>query len=257
MKYLIITILSLSILLTGCKKEEPIINNIDDNKPKISDNNTIKQQDTVKASSTIENENQDIEDKIIDIKIEESKEITPNEYKTKLDISDWKTYKNKELGYSVKYPKEWNVFIDKDSGKTWNDYRYWDEDNNLISAIDIKNTAKDVHTSCTLGGPFPPKEGMSFRIVIYKKKEKTFNSIMEVCHESSETGECEARFVMKDDNKFLVIDDTNKSCGKYPDAYIIKNNKMYHFDVVWNNMSEKRDYYKKLFYIILENIEIE
>ncbi|MCK5416784.1 hypothetical protein KAI92_05155 [Candidatus Parcubacteria bacterium] len=259
MKYIIITILSLSILLTACKKEEPIINNIDDNKSKISDDNTIKQQDTVKASSTIENENQDIEDKIIDIKIEESKEITPNEYKTKINISDWKTYKNKELGYSVKYPKEWNVFVDEDSKHIWRDYKRWDENDNLISVVDIRNVKLDENIGCTLGGPFEPDPGFSFRIIVYDKKENSLDSVARECLHYSEINKCDMRSVNNGNIEMLIIDNPNTSCGSYPEMAIIKNDKLYKFEVVWYGGSPVPGNigYKKLFYIILENIKIE
>jgi len=50
--------------------------------------------------------------------IEKEKEVTSTEPKEKtstggIDISDWKTYRNEEYGFEIKYPKNWEIKEEK------------------------------------------------------------------------------------------------------------------------------------------------
>ncbi len=171
-----------------------------------------------------------------------------------LDISNWQTYRNEKMGFEFKYPEEWNIFIDKDTGFTWDNYERWTE--GLISVFEVKNTKKDeVAGGCSTGGPGDlPIEGMSFRIVLSGKGNKTFDTIINDCIEHSENGKCETGVEVLNENNALVIYNPNTKCN-YPSAHILKNNVGYSIETVWNGMSDKTEYYEELYYRMLNTFK--
>ena len=170
-----------------------------------------------------------------------------------IDISNWQTYKSEKYGFEVKYPEKWDVFINKDTGITWDNYEIWTE--GLVSVFEIKNTKKDEFVGCSSGGPGIPVEGMSFRIVISKKGDKTFNTIINDCIAHSEEGKCETGVEILNGNETLILYDRNTPCN-YPSAYVIKKDFVYNIETVWNNMSDRVEYYEELYYEMLNTIKI-
>lgn len=110
MKYLIITILTLTIFLTGCKKQEIVVNN------------NIVQKDVIEKN----------------IKSSTSTQIEDIEESTNIDgiYKDWKTYRNDEYWFEISYPTDWNAYSVDEVG-------IWKPKKNQVINIVPKDTPKN------------------------------------------------------------------------------------------------------------------
>ena len=223
-KQLIISSLALVLTLGlfGCaKKPVPLINsNVDQNQNANANTNTAT---TTAATSTAE-----------------------------IDTSNWKTYRNEEYGFEFKYPGDWNLFVNEDSGNSWTSYKI-----KPLVLVEIKNVKKDKEISCTLGGPVLPPEGMSIKLLVEKTIDDSFNKIIQNCDSRSETGHCITRIENFNGNKVLIIDDSMSPCDFFPKAYIIKDSYKYSINSIWYSGQEKdSSYQQSLFYKIMETLII-
>ncbi|MCK5415841.1 hypothetical protein KAI92_00250, partial [Candidatus Parcubacteria bacterium] len=137
MKYLIIIILSLSILLTGCKKEEVSNNSEINNTTKPIDNSTITQK---VSSSTQENQNN-------------------------VDYDDWKTYSSEEYGFEFKYPVYAVAYI-----------KYWDG-NYKECNVETKNSFFVPYDVFSKNGNFYLREQYFYNKESCEKELNSYNII--------------------------------------------------------------------------------
>lgn len=172
-----------------------------------------------------------------------------------IDTSDWETYRNEEYGFEFKYPGEWDLLVDNDKG--W--FRsYYLESDDILKLIDIKNSGLDKNPSCSGGGPGTPVQGASFKFFVRNNRTKeSFDSLINNCISSSETGSCGYEERVVNDNRFLLVKDWNSPCN-FPVAYIIRGNLIFVVDTVWWTQDKsQQSYYRNLFYTLLDTFKID
>ena len=177
---------------------------------------------------------------------------------SEIDTSDWKTYENKELGVTFKYPSDWGLYEDKDTSE-WKNYNYYTEQvkSNIIKLVEVKNLGKDEEPSCGIGSKSSP--GISISLEVSKNSNNySLQQLQQECLDGPDPTVCEASIKMINKNQVLIhaIDDVMR-CGEYPAVQIVKNDRIYSLSVVWSDNSETDISPERFFYAILNSLEIK
>lgn len=164
---------------------------------------------------------------------------SPSPSPTEIDTSDWKTYRNEEFGFELKYPKEWysiweNTFSNENIGAP------------LELSLDGIIVAINVYDNVN-------KKSLSEWVKdnTIKRKIKVISS-----EEIDLDGNKYIRTVLGPDGKFNFSDGRSIDSGYYIDTYILYDNKIYSVGAYTYTL-ESFDKFKKYYDLIVKNLNFK
>lgn len=180
------------------------------------------------------------------------------------DTSDWETYRNEEWGFEFKYPKEWETFrreYDASNMSYWDAHLAVASSKDNILMVDVQSLPDGMITGCS--GVMEVPDGMVITITAVKQsaaeinRAEKYQDIIDECKAQSEDGGCTTSMHNINNQEFLVVDSWHTLCD-YPTAYAVNEDEGYIISSQWSNQvsRERYGYYSRLFYKMLENIDI-